>query len=93
VIRKTADFLGKELNEEQVDLIADHLSFAKMKNNPSVNYEAAIEFNRKFNLTSENGHFMRSGQVDSYKKVMSPELIAEFDRWTRENLSGSDLTF
>jgi estrone sulfotransferase len=93
VIRKTAEFLGKELNEEQVDLLADHLSFAKMKNNPSVNYEAAIEFNRKFNLTQGNGHFMRSGQVENYKEVMSPELIAEFDRWTQENLTGSDLTF
>jgi nitrous oxidase accessory protein NosD len=93
VIRETAEFLDKELNEEQVALLAEHLSFARMKSNPSVNYEAAIEINRRFNLTSANGHFMRSGQVGNYKEVMSPELIAEFDRWTQENLTGTKLTF
>jgi hypothetical protein len=24
---------------------------------------------------------------------MSPEIIEEFDRWTQENLAGSDLSF
>ncbi|PNF21435.1 Sulfotransferase family cytosolic 1B member 1 [Cryptotermes secundus] len=93
VIRKTAAFLGKDLNEEQVDLLAEHLSFARMKSNPAVNYEAAIEINRRFNLTTADGHFMRSGQVGNYKEVMGPELIAEFDRWTQENLAKSELTF
>jgi hypothetical protein len=89
----TADFLGKELSEEQVELLIKHLSFASMKNNPSVNYEAAIEINRRFNLTPADGHFMRSGQVGNYKEAMSPELIEEFDRWTQENLAGSELSF
>jgi estrone sulfotransferase len=93
VIKKTAQFLGKELDEEQVDLLVEHLSFASMKNNPAVNYEAAIEFNRRFNLTPADGNFMRSGQVGNYKAVMSPEIIGEFDRWTQENLAGSDLSF
>ncbi|XP_021926131.1 sulfotransferase family cytosolic 1B member 1-like isoform X2 [Zootermopsis nevadensis] len=93
VIKKTAEFLGKELNAEQVDLLADHLSFTSMKNNPSVNYEAAIEINRRFKLTPADGHFMRSGQVGNYKEAMSPKIIGEFDRWTQENLAGSDFSF
>jgi estrone sulfotransferase len=93
VIRKTAQFLGKELDEEQVDLLAEHLSFASMKNNPAVNYEAAIEINHRLKLVTEDGHFMRSGQVGNYKEAMSPEIIEEFDRWTQENLAGSDLSF
>jgi estrone sulfotransferase len=92
VIKQTAQFLGKELNEEQVDLLTDHLSFASMKNNPAVNYEAEIEINRRFNLILADGEFMRSGQVGNYKECMSPELIKEFDHWTEENLAGSNLS-
>ncbi|PSN58315.1 hypothetical protein C0J52_00108 [Blattella germanica] len=79
--------------EDLKKVLTDHLSFSSMKNNPAVNYEAAIEINRKFNLTHGQGHFMRSGQVGNYKEEMSPELIAKFDRWTQENLAGSGLSF
>jgi estrone sulfotransferase len=85
--------LGKELNEAQVSLLTEHLSFDSMRNNPSVNYEAVMEINRKFKLTPADGHFMRSGQVGNYKEAMSAELILEFDRWTQENLAGSELSF
>jgi estrone sulfotransferase len=64
-----------------------------MKNNPAVNYEAVMDINRKFQLTSEDGHFMRSGQVDNYKEAMSPEIILQFDLWMQENLAGSTLSF
>ncbi|XP_069695754.1 luciferin sulfotransferase-like isoform X2 [Periplaneta americana] len=92
-IKKTADFMGKDLNEEQLKLLTDHLSFASMKNNPAVNYEAAIEINKKFGLINADGHFMRSGQVGGYKEAMSEKLIAEFDRWTQENIAGTGLSF
>lgn len=92
-IKKTAQFLGKELSDAEVSLLAEHLSFDRMKNNPAVNYEAVMDINRKFNLTSEDGHFMRSGQVGNYKETMSPEIILEFDQWTQENLAGSTLSF
>jgi len=85
--------LGKELSEAEVSLLAEHLSFDSMKNNPAVNYEAVTDINRKFNLISEGGHFMRSGQVGNYKETMSPEIILEFDQWTQENLAGSTLSF
>ena len=85
--------MGKELNEAEVSLLAEHLSFDNMKNNPAVNYEAVMDINRKFKLTSEDGHFMRSGQVGNYKETMSPEIILEFDQWTQENLAGNTLSF
>ena len=93
MIKKTADFMGKDLNEEQIEVLSNHLSFASMKKNPAVNYEAAVEINQKFNLISAKGSFMRSGQVGNYKEEMSPELIGKFDRWTQENLAGSGLSF
>jgi Sulfotransferase domain len=36
-IRKVAEFLNKELNEEQVSILADHLDFNNMKDNPALN--------------------------------------------------------
>jgi hypothetical protein len=35
--RKVAKFLGKELSKEQVDLLAIHLDFNNMKDNPAAN--------------------------------------------------------
>ncbi|XP_014671639.1 PREDICTED: alkaline phosphatase-like [Priapulus caudatus] len=38
-IRKIAEYLGRELTEDQVDLIAEATSFKKMKTNPKANYD------------------------------------------------------
>jgi hypothetical protein len=35
--RKVGKFLNKELSEEQVSILADHLDFNSMKDNPAVN--------------------------------------------------------
>ncbi|XP_049956268.1 luciferin sulfotransferase-like isoform X1 [Schistocerca serialis cubense] len=92
VIRKTAKFLGKELNDSQIDVLTNHLSFQNMKNNPSVNYEAVVEINRTYNLIAADGEFMRSGTVGEWKAKMSPELIDKFDKWKEENLKDTGLT-
>ena len=39
-VRKVAKFMGKEITEEQVGILVDHLSFKKMKENKSLNLEA-----------------------------------------------------
>lgn len=93
MIRKTADFLGKQLKSDEVDILKDHLSFASMKTNPAVNYEEAVELNKKLKLIQADGQFMRSGQVDQWKEKMSGEVIERFDKWTVENLKNTDLRF
>ncbi|XP_030749750.1 sulfotransferase family cytosolic 1B member 1-like [Sitophilus oryzae] len=92
-IRATAKFLEKDLNENQVDILTDHLSFDSMKKNPAVNYELVTELNKKYKLIEQEGMFMRSGSVGGYKTVMSPELIEEFDRWIRTNTKNTDFQF
>ncbi|KAG5891566.1 hypothetical protein JTB14_015833 [Gonioctena quinquepunctata] len=93
VIRKVSEFLEKPLSDDQVEVLGDHLSFASMKNNPSVNYEMVIELNRKFNLIECEGTFMRSGKVGDYKAKMSEEVIREFDEWTKEHTEGTGLGY
>ncbi|XP_015594906.1 amine sulfotransferase [Cephus cinctus] len=93
VMKKASAFLGKDLNEEQIKTLKEHLSFANMKANPAVNYEEVIEINKKFKLIETDGEFMRSGKVDQWKGKMSPEVINQFDNWTNENLKGTGLSF
>lgn len=37
-IKKVLEFLGRSLPEETVDIIVEHTSFKKMKENPMANY-------------------------------------------------------
>lgn len=96
VIKKTADFLGKSLNDQRIAELEVYLSFAKMKENPSLNYEAVkkvINENKSFgsNFKSE-GQFFRKGLADQWKKEMSADMIRIFDDWIAEKLKDhSDL--
>ncbi|XP_003424762.3 luciferin sulfotransferase-like [Nasonia vitripennis] len=93
VIQKTAEFLGKSLQNQEIEVLQDHLSFASMKANPAVNYEEVVELNKKFKLIETDGQFMRSGKVNQWKGKMSDQVIEQFDRWTEENLKSTGLAF
>lgn len=93
VIRKVSKFLERDLTDEQIDLLANHLSFQNMKNNNSVNYHVMVNFLRKHNMTSAGGSFMRSGKVGGASSQMSPEVIKQFEEWTKENLKDTDFSF
>ncbi|XP_011302984.1 sulfotransferase 1C4-like [Fopius arisanus] len=93
IIHKTSEFLGKSsLSPENLQVLEDHLSFTKMKNNPAVNKEEWIEYIKQFNLTTKPGKFMRSGEVNQWMTGMSPEMSQKFDDWTSNHLKSSDLT-
>ena len=47
VVRDVSNFLGKTVPESKMDLLLDHLSFNKMKNNPMVNKSNKIEVSAK----------------------------------------------
>jgi len=80
-IRRTAQFLGKELTDKQVLVLEDHLSFNSMKNNKAVNFEPIVEFYKTdLNyLVDVKGSFIRSGMVGEGKQKMSPGFIKVFD--------------
>lgn len=85
-IIKVAKFLNiNTLDDKKIENLVNHLSFESMKNNISVNYEATDEF--------KGGKFMRSGTVGSYKAIMTPEIIAAFDKWIGENFNGTEVSF
>ncbi len=75
-LRKVAKFLQKELSDDQVARLIQHLSFDKMKNNKTVNFEAA----RKTDFSSPTeGRFMRKGQVGDWKNYFTDEMNRRMD--------------
>ncbi len=85
IIRKTADFLGRDLTNQQVEKLTDHLSFESMRKNPSCNYEDIVSNMRNLHGTFHDSKFMRKGQVGSYKEEMTPEMVEKLDAWIAQN--------
>lgn len=78
---KTATFLGKKLTSDQVSILSEHLSFANMKANPAVNYQHEVAQFQVITGSKIGGDFIRNGNVDQWKTVMSPDVIKRFDDW------------
>lgn len=92
VIERVAKFLDKEITQEQIDKLADHLSFESMKNNPAVNYDWLVKLSKLYK-PDKNNSFMRAGQVGGYKAAMSEEMIERFEKWTTEHTKDTGLTY
>lgn len=94
VLKKTAQFLGKNYSDEDLKKLENHLTFDAMKVNKSVNFSKILGYikiytrvTRVFSKNSngkESWNFMRKGKVGSYKEEMSPQMIERFDKWTTE---------
>ena len=74
-IKKVAKFLGKDVTDEMVGKLVDHLGFTKMKHNAAVNREDGV-LNGLFN---EDGHFMRKGEIGDWKNYFTDEMNKRMD--------------
>ncbi|KAK7790985.1 hypothetical protein R5R35_011576 [Gryllus longicercus] len=89
VIRRTARFLGRSLTEEQVAALTDHLSFAKMRENYSVNKEEGMTILRQMNGLPDSHRFIRQGSSGGWRKEMTEAMALRFDKWTEEATTGT----
>jgi len=88
-IKKVAKFLGKDISDEMVEKLADHLTFKKMRNNPAVNKEDG----KKFGFFSGNGHFMRKGEVGDWKNYFTDEMNKRMDEAIEKHFKPIGLEF
>lgn len=88
VIRKVAKFLNKDLTNEQLELLKNHLDFSKFKDNPSITKTAFKDF-KKPGAAS----FVRRGKSHGWQPEYSPELRAQAEKWIDENLQNTTLRF
>jgi len=88
VIRRTAEFLNKTLNDHEVSQLADHLSFESMKRNESVNKQ-------EYGIIEGQGGFLRKGQVGDWKNFMNEQISEKFEKWVQCNLKrfGEEFSF
>uniref|UniRef100_A0A336MTB3 CSON003751 protein n=1 Tax=Culicoides sonorensis TaxID=179676 RepID=A0A336MTB3_CULSO len=94
-LKKVSKFLGKSYTDEQLLKLADHLSVENMRKNPSCNNEVHLNDARKYHEANydENYKFIRKGKAGAFKEEISEEYIKKFDKWTEDNLQGTDFKF
>ncbi|XP_022917515.2 luciferin sulfotransferase-like [Onthophagus taurus] len=93
-IRKVANFLGKDLNTEQVAGLQRHLCFENMQRNKAVNFQPMIEAFKNMKLYKEcPGSFMRKGIVGSHKDELSQDIIKIMNTWIAQNTLNTNLKF
>lgn len=89
-IRKVATFLGKTIDNEQVEKLTSYLSIENFRNNPAVN---SCELKEVGVLKSGEQGFVRNGKVGGFNAEFTDELNERADRWIEENLNDTDLRF
>ncbi|XP_045445697.1 luciferin sulfotransferase-like [Melitaea cinxia] len=89
VIRRVAKFLGKEVTEEQVQKLNEHLDFKNFKKNKTVNFE---EFQESGVFTKGSG-FVRRGKVGGWRDDFDEEMTEQAEKWIADNLRGTDFRF
>ncbi|KAM3873439.1 sulfotransferase 2B1-like [Diretmus argenteus] len=88
-IRRFSDFLGTNLNEEAIQMIAQQCSFNNMKTNPMSNYSLAPQGM----IDSGKSPFHRKGIAGDWKNHFTPEQKVQFSSVINRELQGEDLSF
>lgn len=84
VVKKTAKFLRKSITDEEVEKLCDHLSFEKMKKNPTVNVEHETKILKESvgeKYVKEEFSFIRKGKVGGYKEEFNEEQIKRLEEY------------
>ncbi|XP_037035025.1 luciferin sulfotransferase-like [Bradysia coprophila] len=91
-IRKVANFLKKNLTDEEVTKLTSYLSIENFKHNTSVNQNELKEV-RILNPNEEA--FVRKGKTNlkGWQKEYTPEIIERVEKWMEINLKETDMRF
>ncbi|XP_058454540.1 luciferin sulfotransferase [Malaya genurostris] len=94
VIRDCARFMDidRDLKEEEIVRLCDHLQFDRMQKNPAVNMEPLMQNSAQID-TNGSVKFIRKGAIGDWKNHMSDELSERFDTWIRKHFDGTGLEF
>ncbi|KAI5646173.1 sulfotransferase domain-containing protein [Phthorimaea operculella] len=90
-VRKVATFLNKELTEDQIARLCDHLSIENFKKNKSVNMDEIKSFSGM--MTSNEDSFVRKGKAGGWRAYFDEEMMQQADSWMEKNLQDTDFRF
>ena len=84
IIKNLANFLGKSLNEDEINGIKDFTSFDTMKNNRSMDFAMLNEF-------EDDCVYFRSGKSGDWRSHLTEEMSRKFDEMIKNNLKKDNL--
>ncbi|NWU65426.1 ST3A1 sulfotransferase, partial [Pterocles burchelli] len=88
-VLKICKFIGKELNEEEVDSVVRQATFENMRKDPRANYE-----NLPDTVTArDNGTFLRKGTIGDWKNIMTVAQSEKFDKVLKEKIKNLPIKF
>ena len=65
-LEKMSKYLGKDLSEDQMDRLREHLQFENVKKNESINMESG----KKIGMMNKDGSFIRKGNFKNIIKKL-----------------------
>ena len=83
VINDVSGFLGKNVAEDKIDQLIEHLSFDTFKKNDAVNMKPP-----KGSVPDEvrdKTNFIRKGKVGNWREYFDDNLVQELNNWVEEN--------
>ncbi|KAK5640943.1 hypothetical protein RI129_009490 [Pyrocoelia pectoralis] len=89
-IQKVAYFLGKDINNDQLTKIVNHLKIENFRNNKSLNGVDLLELGI---LNSGEEGFVRKGKTGSSMDISNSEVNEKIDKWIEKNLQITNLSF
>ncbi|GJQ87478.1 hypothetical protein Trydic_g19238 [Trypoxylus dichotomus] len=93
VIKKTAEFLGVFVAEEDMTKLLEHLSFKQMKNNKAINYEQVAGMFLQQGALNGQLNLIRNGKIGSYKEELTEDMINLLEVWCQMNNEDTGLKF
>jgi len=88
-LQRIANHLGKDLLDEEIETLHEHLTFDNFKINPAVNKEEGKERG----VLNKSGSFIRNGKVGDWQYQFTPEMNEKIERWIACNTEDTDLEF
>ncbi|XP_004674151.1 PREDICTED: amine sulfotransferase-like [Condylura cristata] len=90
-VSKMCKFLGKELNEEDMDSVVRQATFQNMKHDSLANYEMVLEENPE--LIRKEGSFLCKGIVGDWKTHLTVEQSERFSKIFQVKMKDTPLKF
>ncbi|XP_072913550.1 amine sulfotransferase-like [Hemitrygon akajei] len=84
-IQKICNFVGRQLDDEQLENVMKYSSFNEMKTNPKANYEDIPK--------KEKGTFLRKGMIGDWKNHFTVAQSERFDKIFQERMKDIPLEF
>ncbi|KAM8952992.1 amine sulfotransferase-like [Pelodytes ibericus] len=90
VVKQICTFVGRELDEEALDIVVEKASFQGMKKDSRANKEDLPE---ELFIKSKKGVFMRKGTIGDWKNLMTVAQSESFDEIFKENMKDLPIHF